>query len=259
MFSNDESTTLMCLFHHKGQADAALNDLDRADIPASAIAVIGRDGTRDADAQTLASLGVPSRDLAHLKDGIEGGGVLIVVSGITDQVAAVERIFGDHRASKIDETAAQAVESDPSTGSAVLPLAAAAAGAATIPIVEEELAVGKRTVDRGGVRVFRRVVEMPAEETVVLREQHVVVERNAVDRPATASDLETVGEGSVIELQETAEEAVISKSAHVVEEVLISKGTSEHVEHIEDTVRRSEIEIEQLPTTDLRDTTNRRP
>jgi hypothetical protein len=37
-----------------------------------------------------------------------------------------------------------------------------------IPVIEQELQVGKRTVRRGGVRVYSHVVEQPVEETVEL-------------------------------------------------------------------------------------------
>ena len=48
---------------------------------------------------------------------------------------------------------------------------------ASIPVVEEELQVGKRAVKRGGVRVYSHVVEKPVEENIELREEHVNVER----------------------------------------------------------------------------------
>lgn len=35
-----------------------------------------------------------------------------------------------------------------------------------MPVVEEELKVGKRNVKRGGVRVYRQVSEQSVEETV---------------------------------------------------------------------------------------------
>jgi uncharacterized protein (TIGR02271 family) len=114
-----------------------------------------------------------------------------------------------------------------------------------IPVVEEELKVGKRAVQRGGVRVFRRMTEKPVHEQVQLREEHVRVERHAVDKPATEADMAAFKEGSV-ELRETAEEAVVSKTARVVEEVVVGKEVSERTEQVDDTVRKTEVEVEQL-------------
>lgn len=114
-----------------------------------------------------------------------------------------------------------------------------------IPVVEEELQVGKREVQRGGVRIFKRVSEMPVNESVQLREEHVNVERRPVNQPATQADTDAFKEGS-IELRESAEEAVVSKNARVVEEVVVGKEVTERTENISDTVRRTDVEVEQL-------------
>ena len=45
-------------------------------------------------------------------------------------------------------------------------------------------------------------------------------------------------------MNETAEEAVISKSARIAEEVVISKTGSDRVETVHDTVRRQQVEVE---------------
>lgn len=122
-------------------------------------------------------------------------------------------------------------------------------GTTKIPVVEEELRVGKREVQRGGVRVYQRLRERPVQESVQLREEHVTVERHAVDQPATEADMAAFKEGS-IELREMAEEAVVSKTARVVEEVTIGKEVEQHTEEISDTVRRTDVEVEQLGAAD---------
>jgi stress response protein YsnF len=116
----------------------------------------------------------------------------------------------------------------------------------TVPVVEEELEVGKRTVERGGVRVHSHVEEMPIEEVVRLREEHVNIERRPVDRPVSGTD---PFQEVTVEVKETAEEPVVVKQARVVEEVVIDKQTEVREETIEDTIRRQEVEVEQLPKT----------
>lgn len=118
-----------------------------------------------------------------------------------------------------------------------------------IPVIEEQLKVGKREVQRGGVRIYQHVVETPVHETVGLREEHVNVERHAVDRPVDPSDINAFKE-TTIELRESAEEAVVEKTARVVEEVVVGKQVSERQQQISDTVRRTEVEIEQLTPQD---------
>lgn len=118
-------------------------------------------------------------------------------------------------------------------------------GTSTFPVVEEELKVGKREVQRGGVRVYQRVQEKPVEEAVQLRQEHVKVERHAVDQPATEADMAAFKEGTV-ELREMAEEPVVSKAAHIVEEVVVGKEVSQETANIKDSVRRTDVEVEQL-------------
>jgi uncharacterized protein (TIGR02271 family) len=122
---------------------------------------------------------------------------------------------------------------------------AATSEATAIPVIQEELRVGKRVVQRGSVRVFQHIVETPVNETVSLREEHVNVERRPVDKPVSSADMAAFEEKS-IELRETAEEAVVQKSARVIEEVVVGKEASQHQEQISDTVRHTEVEVERL-------------
>lgn len=116
---------------------------------------------------------------------------------------------------------------------------------AAIPVVQEELQVGKRQVEGGGVRVFQRVSETPVNESVNLHEERVNVERRPVDRPASEAELSGLKEGS-FEVRETSEEAVVGKTARVVEEVVVSKEARDRTQDIRDTVRRTDVEVEQL-------------
>jgi uncharacterized protein (TIGR02271 family) len=114
----------------------------------------------------------------------------------------------------------------------------------SIPVVEEQLKIGKREVERGGVRVYSRIVETPVNESIELREEHVDVQRRVVDQPISSAD--AAFKEQSIEMRETAEEAVVQKSARVVEEVTISKEVNERQQQINDTVRRTEVEVERL-------------
>lgn len=112
-----------------------------------------------------------------------------------------------------------------------------------IDVVEEELHVGKREVEKGAVRVRTYVTEKPVQENLTLREEHVNIERRPVDRPASTADLNAFQEGT-IEMTERAEVPVVSKEARVVEEVVIGKEVQQHTETISDTVRRTDVEVE---------------
>jgi stress response protein YsnF len=53
-----------------------------------------------------------------------------------------------------------------------------------------------------------------------------------------------------IEIAETAEEAMVTKSVHVAEEVVIQKEGSDHVQTLRDKVRRQQVEVERIPGTE---------
>lgn len=119
-------------------------------------------------------------------------------------------------------------------------------GEAVVPIVEEHVEVGKREVSKGGVRVETKVTERPVEAKINLHEEHVNVERRPANRAATAADV-AFKEGT-IEVAETAEEAVVSKTARVVEEVVINKTGRDRSETVHDTVRKTDVEVKKVDT-----------
>ena len=212
----------------------------------------------------LTHIGVPAEDAAHYNEGVRRGGTLLAVKSEDSMAARVAQILGADGAVDIDERAAQYkqegflptpntpvapkpyVAAPHVTAASIAPTATVAkAGETVLPVIEEEVKVGKREVERGGVRVYSHVTEKPVEETVRLHEEHVNVERHAVDRPITAADAAFKEEK--FELRETAEEAVISKQARVVEEVVVGKTATDRNETIHETVRRTDVEVEQIP------------
>ncbi|MGI4789788.1 MAG: YsnF/AvaK domain-containing protein [Janthinobacterium lividum] len=123
-------------------------------------------------------------------------------------------------------------------------------GEVVVPIVEEELEIGKRQVQSGGARIRTDVIETPVEQSVNLREEHVTVDRHAVDRPVT--DTDAAFKEQSYEVTETAEVPIISKTARVVEEVVIGKTATDRVETVHDTVRRTDVDVEELDNTPTR-------
>ncbi len=111
-----------------------------------------------------------------------------------------------------------------------------------IPLAEEVLVVGKRTVNTGMTRIRRYVVETPVEQQVSLVRERVVVERR---RPATNRVTGEALTELTMEVVETDEVPVIAKSVQLREEVVVRTERTEHVETVRDTVRQDEVEIEQ--------------
>lgn len=197
------------------------------------------------------------------EDAVSSGGVLLSVAvDAEDEDEAVD-IIQKHNPVDVNNEPATGTTAGAATtaGTAAASTSQATSGRATskgprqktsgassdlpksIPVVQEDVQVGKRAVVRGAVRVYSRVVEQPVEETVTLREERVRVDRQPVNRAADPTDLET-GRDQVIEVQEMAEEPVVAKQARVVEEVRISKDASERKETVRDTVRRTEVNVE---------------
>jgi len=226
----------------------------------------------------LTSVGVPEEDAAHYTEGVRRGGILLAVKAQDNVAHKVADIIGDDGAVNIEERAAQYRQEgfvpSPSTpmGYAntantttqpATPMASAnrvdtttqatapataqhvnRQGETVIPVVQEELEVGKREVQRG-VRVYTHVTQQPVQEQVTLREEHVNVERRPADRPVTAADANAFKEQS-IEVTARAEEPVVAKQARVVEEVVVGKQATERTETVQDTVRRTDVDVQQL-------------
>lgn len=122
----------------------------------------------------------------------------------------------------------------------------------TIPVIKEELEVGKREVERGGIRLRSRIVETPVEETVNLREESVNVERTPVNRAASDADFRE----DAVEMRERAEVPVVNKEARVVEEITLNKEVEERNETIRDTVRETKVDVDKLEGNDRRNSTD---
>lgn len=258
---NQDLTTLICLFHQPSEADSAMEDILRANVPEQSVTLIGRDASHPDALAKLSELGLPSRDLHHLLNGMEHGGVVVAVDSVSHLVEKVEAIFRAHAADPISEArlpdggdAGRREElegGDRRNGSADFSkrepqvIAFDRTGNVVLPALQEELQVGKRRIDGGGVRVFHRTVEVPVNKEVTLREESVRVDRRSVDRPLTVNET-AQGEGEVIELTETREELVVTKAARVIEEVVVGREAAERVEHISETLRHTELQVEQI-------------
>ena len=245
--ATSDMTTFISLFHSADRAEEALNALEQAGFSRSAITSTWKSeaGSSRGDYMSeLTRIGVPERDQRHFEKSIEDGGVVLSLEAPEDRSDDIERIFHKYSADKVDETDVErgAIPAAP-IATPRLATEPVAAGE-VIPVAVEELAVGKREVDRGGVRVFQRTVEEPVSEAVNLHEEHVVLDRRPVDRAVTDADI--AGAGRTIELVETDEVPVVTKSAHVVEEVRVGKVASDRTETVTDSVRHTEIDVEQI-------------
>lgn len=127
---------------------------------------------------------------------------------------------------------------------------AATGGAATgrervvrIPVTEEEMRVGKRTVEAGQVDVRKTVETRRVEQPVTRRREEVEVERRPIqgDQTTTPADFK---EGETrIPLME--EEVVVEKRPVAKEEVVIRKHTVEDTENVEADLRKERVDVDE--------------
>lgn len=198
------------------------------------------------------------RDRMSYTEAARRGGVLVSVDAPDNEIDRAVQVMRRHNVVDLDAREAQWRQQG-WTGAAAAGAQRTAAreGEEVVPVVEEEVRVGKRAVQAGGVRVYSRVTERPVEENVNLRQEHVAVERRPVDRPVT--DRDRAFQEKAIEATETREEAVVDKHARVTEEVAVRKDVEEKTETVRDTARKTDVEVEQIPgqTTRRKDETRR--
>ena len=169
---------------------------------------------------------------------VTGGGIASEGAGPLRSLSPIEQT----------ETTGAFTRTKSVASSAPVPVAAATASAGrddVVQVVEETLNVGKRTVNRGKVRIHSYGVVTPVRETVSLRDETVTVDRRPVDRPLAAADLvANAFKDRTIEMEEIDEEAVIAKTARVVEEISLRKEVTDSVRTVAETVRSTKVEIE---------------
>jgi len=117
-----------------------------------------------------------------------------------------------------------------------------------IPIVDEELEIGKRVVEHGGVRVHSHMTERPVEKTVRLRDERVTVERRPIDRALTTAEAEARFRDGSFEMKALSEVPIVGKRVHVVEEIFITKNITERTEKVRDTLRHTDAQVTELPS-----------
>jgi uncharacterized protein (TIGR02271 family) len=270
---NDE--TIVAIYDTAAHAELAAADLRAAGVPVDAISVHADTGMSGTTATTTTAPGreqgfwsslfggEPDHDTAVYDRSLASGSTVVTVKTPETHITKVMEILESHKPIDIDERATgygltQTTTTTRQPLAAPMPMTGATANVATgsgetIQLSEESLAVGKRVVNRGGTRIRRFVVETPIEQSVTLHDEKVTLERRPVTdgRPATDSFSD-----KTIEMTESTEEAVVSKTAHVYEEVGLKKTAADRVETVRDTVRKEEVEVEQIPGTNTSTTTS---
>ncbi len=137
-------------------------------------------------------------------------------------------------------TGATAAATTAPTASTTAARGATAVQEEVIPVYEEELTVGKRVIEQGRVRVHAYTVEQPVQKDLTLRDERVEIEHRPISR---TGDLRMPQERE-IEVIERHEEPVVEKRVTGNEEIVVRKEVDQHTETVRDTVRHTEVKID---------------
>ena len=287
-YSQSYDGSIVAVFDTPAHAELAVQDLLAARVPANAIERHTAEGSYAGDTRGepvkkpggfLSSLfgggNETHSDATTYSNSLSSGGTAVTVHGIPqedfDRVAA---ILEQHNPIEFDEGTAGSTTGMASTGMASTGMAstgvastgmtgaalpATGARGETLQLSEESLVVGKRLVNQGGTRIRRYVVERPVEQDISLHDERVIVDRRPVADGRTADASAFSNTDRVIEMTETTEQAVVGKTARVVEEVALRREGVDRAETIHDTVRKEEVEIVKVPGEETTTTTTTNP
>jgi uncharacterized protein (TIGR02271 family) len=263
--------TIVAVYDTQAHADAAVKALKAGGFADADISVFNADRLAS-DKKTIAAglrqAGLWNRlfgDDIHEHEAtvynksLEHGGVVVSARVLDTEVAHAVAILDLHRPVDVHDRAVTAGVAPAAHVEAVekkidaMPLAAAQkialpkvaqANNDVLRLAEEQLQVGKRLVDTGRTRVRRFVTERPVSADVTLHEEHADVLRRAITDPKYVGDIDWADKE--IEVVETAEQALASKTARIVEEVSLRKIGTDRVETVHDKIRRQQVEIERV-------------
>lgn len=123
------------------------------------------------------------------------------------------------------------------------------AATTVLPVIEEQVVVGRELVEAGRVRITRQVQESEETVRVALQHEEVQVERVPLNQylPLGAAAPVTRYEGEVMVIPVLREVAVVEKRLLLVEELRVTKQqvTTEHTEPVH--LRREVLSVERLP------------
>ena len=270
--------TVIGLFEQKDEAMRAFASLVDAGYARADLDILTNDDKDDVPKLTRMHSWVPEPDVNIYLAGVRDGGTVVTANVGNSTVARAASILGSYNMVNIGKRA-------PSLAvKAALSLAAAAAAVGTaaktvttkatqlppkqtpaaavapptavaltdpvkndnvLEVIEEDLSVGKEQVERGRMRIYNVVTEREVEKNVALKDETIRVQRRPVNRTVSIDpDLFKARSFEMVEMDEIAK---VKKTARVVEEVTIGKEVVDKIETIKETLRRQDVQMEEIP------------
>ena len=254
---------IVAVYDKLGKAKDAMRALEASGFSTSDISLLNRDALTNSDIhdtnlwQRLFGRNVADHESSVYNRTIQSGGAILTLRVPDSEVSRAMQILDVHHPMDMNEKGSSwdmttPIASSTPASKAVAPppvvpktTASAFSKEEVLRLAEEHLDVGKRQVETGKARIRRFVIEEPVESQVTLHEEHAAMLRRTVSEPHLVKDIDWTDK--TIEITETDEQAVVSKTARVTEEVVIRKEGSDHVETVRDRVRHQQVEIDRLP------------
>lgn len=244
---------IVAVYDKSGKAKEAARALEASGFPSSDISVLNRESLTDTEIREsglwrrLFGRNVGDHESAVYGRTIESGGAVLTLRTSDAEVTRAMKILDVHNPVDVNERATSlgVMPSAAARSTATQPTAARTAREEVMRLAEEQLDISKRQVETGKARIRRFITERPVEAQVTLHEEHADIQRRAVNDPTALREVDWADK--TIEIVETAEQAVVNKTTHVAEEVVIRREGSDHVETVRGTVRRQQVELERLP------------
>jgi len=232
--------TVIGLFDDRNEAMRAYTALHEEGFAKADLDILTNDDKDDVPKLEAMRKAVPAPDVNVYLEGVRQGGTIITANVTEGAVARAAEIMSNFNMVNVGQRATelQATNKD-------LVLSNAATQDNVIEVIEEDLQVGTEQVERGRMRIYSVVTEREVQKDVALRDETIRIQRRPVNREVQINP--NLFREQSFEMVEVDEIAKVSKTARVVEEVSLGKEVVEKIETIKETLRRQDVEIEEVP------------
>lgn len=232
--------TVIGLFDDRNEGMRAYTTLNEEGFALADLDILTNDDQDDVPKLTSLRNNLPAQDAEVYLEGVRQGGTIITANVADTAATRAAEIMSNFNMVNIANRAAEFQRVNPN-----LVLSDPARDEHVLEVIEEDLQVGKGEVERGRMRIYSVISEREVAKDVTLRDESIRVNRRPVNRQVEINP--NLFQERSYEMVEMDEIAQVAKTARVVEEVVLSKDMVEKIETIKDTIRRQDVQIEEVP------------